>query len=139
MTTTARSPRSSGAPRSTGSSAALRALQVTAALSVLAVVWQFVTAGSLVQDPSWLGLHGGGAIVLHVTSGLAALAALWWWRSGASARLAVLAVVTSAVTYLQAWSGDHAPLSVHVPLSLTVVATTAWLLVAALVAGRRRA
>lgn len=135
MTTTARS----SASRSTGSAGALRALQVTAALGVLSVLWQFVSAGNLVQDPSWLGLHGGGAIVLHVVTGLAAAAALWWWRTGGSPRLAVLALVTFAVTFLQAWSGDHAPLSVHVPLSLTVVATTAWLLVAAVAAGRRRA
>ncbi|MEJ5945975.1 hypothetical protein WDZ17_11805 [Pseudokineococcus basanitobsidens] len=133
MTTTA--ARSTG--RSTGSAGALRALQVGALLGVLSVVWQFVTAGHYLTDGSWLGAHSGGAVVLHVLTGLAALAAIWWRVSGGRTWVAVLAVATFALTFLQAWSGDHAPLSVHVPLSLTVVGGTVWLLVASL--GRRPA
>lgn len=119
-------------------SPARRALQVAAGLTLLGVVWQFVTAGQLVGAGAALGAHGAGAVALHVLSGLAALAALVDLRSGGSRRTAVLAVVLLALTFLQAWSGDHAPLTVHVPLALSVVVGAVWLLAAAVGAGARR-
>jgi len=118
-------------------SAARRALQAAAALSLLAVGWQFVTAGQLVGTGQGLDLHGAGAVALHVTTGLAALAAALDLRGGGRPRVAALAVVLFGLTFLQAWSGDHAPLTVHVPLSLSVVVGAVVLLVVALVPRRR--
>ncbi|MEJ5914562.1 hypothetical protein [Pseudokineococcus sp. 1T1Z-3] len=114
-----------------GGSAARRALQASAALAVLGVLAQFVTAGHLLSTGSWLGAHSVGALVLHVLTGLAAAAALWWRLSGGPTWVVVLAAASFALTFPQAASGSYAPLSVHVPLSLGVAATTVWLLVVA--------
>jgi len=116
---------------------ARRGLQAAAALSLLAVGWQFVTAGQLVGTGQGLDLHGAGAVALHVTTGLAALAAVLDLRTGGRPGVVALAVALFALTFLQAWSGDHAPLTVHVPLSLTVVVGAVVLLVVALAPSRR--
>ncbi|WP_299036943.1 hypothetical protein [uncultured Pseudokineococcus sp.] len=134
----------SASPRAAHPSPARRGLQVAAALTLLAVVAQFVTAGQLLGPGQLLGAgaavgaHGAGAVVLHVVSGLAAVAALVDLRSGGSRGVAALAVVLLGLTFLQAWSGDHASLAVHVPLALSVVVGAAWLLAAAVGVGARR-
>ncbi|WP_123380539.1 hypothetical protein [Pseudokineococcus lusitanus] len=134
MTTTSSAP-------ATTATAPLRALQVTAALALLVLGWQFVSAGELVASGLRDGLdgHAAGAVVLHVVSGLAAAAAVWLRLRGGSTALAALAVGVFLVGFLQAWSGDHAPLTVHVPLAIITVATAVWLVVASFTAGRRRA
>jgi len=135
MTGTTGTTGASERPATRAPSAARRGLQAAAVLSLLAVAWQFVTAGQIVGAGAGPGAHATGAVVLHVVTGLAALAALLDLRSGASARVAVGAGVLLALTFLQAWSGDHAPLTVHVPLSLSVVVGAVWLLAAAVGVG----
>lgn len=118
---------------------ALRALQVMSALALLVLGWQFVSAGELVASGLRDGLdgHAAGAVVLHVAAGLAAAAAVWHRLRGGSTALAALAVAVFLVGFLQAWSGDHAPLTVHVPLAIVTVASSVWLVVASFVAARR--
>jgi hypothetical protein len=132
MTTTSSAPATTTAP--------LRALQVTSALALLVLGWQFVSAGELVASGlrDGLGGHATGAVVLHVVSGLAAAAAVWHRLRGGSTSLAALAVGVFLVGFLQAWSGDHAPLTVHVPLAIITVTTAVWLVVASFTTARRR-
>lgn len=116
------------------------ALQVFAALAVLTLLSQFVTAGQLFgQDRgegTAAGAHAVGAIVLHVFSGLAAIAAgLLWRQGGLGIGLAALAAVVFALGFVQAALGGYQTLYVHVPGAMILTAGAVWLLVAAL---RRR-
>ncbi len=125
------------AVRST-STTLLRAFQVLAALAVLNVLYQFVTAGQLVSGNAPVDPHGAGAIALHVLSGLTAVTAVLLWRSGQVARgLAIQAVVVFLFTFLQAYLGSHGSLTTHVPGAMLLTAGVTWVLVAALRAGRR--
>lgn len=126
---TASTSRPTSTPRSVAGP--LIAVQVTAVLAVLVLAWQFLTAGQLLPQGGPVELHGGGAIVLHVVTGLLALAAILraraargpWWP-------AVLAAVVFVLTFVQAWFGEHGILAVHVPvamlLTVGVVWVTAW-------------
>lgn len=110
-----------------------RALQVTAVLSVVVLLWQFVTAGELVGpagDDSWEGLHGTGAIVLHVVSGLAMIAAALLWRlRGAPVRTAMLAAVVFVLSFVQAYFGGGQTLWIHVPGAMILAIGAVWLAV----------
>lgn len=118
----------------------LPALQVCAALAVLALLWQFVTAGQLFGQDGGGGAafeaHEVGAIVLHVFSGLAAIAAAVMWRQGVL-RIGVpaLAGLVFAFGFLQAALGGYQTLYVHVPGAMILTTGAVWLLVVAL---RRR-
>ena len=116
----------------------LRGLQVLAALAVLNVLYQFVTAGQLISGNAPVDAHGIGAIGLHVLSGLTALTAVLLWRRGQVTRgLAVLAVVVFLFTFLQAYLGSHGSLTVHVPGAMLLTAGVTWVLVASLRTARR--
>ncbi len=115
----------------------LRAFQVGAALVVLNVFFQFVTAGQLFPSGGPDEAHAAGAIVLHVLSGLTAIAAVLLWRQGVvTLGAAVLAVVVFAYSFVQAAIGGYRSLYVHVPGAMLLTAGAVWLLVIAL---RRRA
>ncbi|GAA4774594.1 hypothetical protein GCM10023200_03850 [Actinomycetospora chlora] len=112
---------------------ALTALRVLAVLTVVVLAWQFVTAGSLVgpagsEDAE--DLHATGAIVLHVVSGLAMIAAALVWRGGAALWPVVVAALVFVLSFVQAYFGGGATLWIHVPgaLVLTVgaVLVAAW-------------
>ena len=122
-TTTRRS-----APTASG---VLRALQVSAALTVLCILCQGVTAGQLAaQNEAALSLHGAGAIVLHVLSALTTGAAFLYWRAARGPLWpTVLSAVVFVVSFLQAYLGSHGPISVHVPLALILLVGAVWVLV----------
>ena len=133
MTTASSTPRTTGTTRPAGG--LVTALRVLAALAVVVVLWQFVTAGQLLPRPSGGALlgHQAGAIVLHVVSGLAAVAAVVLWRQGVvSVALAALAVVVFGFGFLQAALGGYDSLYVHVPGAMLLTAGVVWLLVAVL-------
>lgn len=112
------------------------ALRATAALAVLTVLFQFVTAGQLFPKPGPIEAHEAGAIVLHVMSGLAAICAVLLWRRGAlGLGLAALAAVVFVLGFVQAAVGGYQTLYVHVPGAMLLSAGSVWLLVAVL---RRR-
>ncbi|QXG77618.1 hypothetical protein KUM42_09040 [Modestobacter sp. L9-4] len=107
-----------------------RALQVAAMLTLLSVGFQYVTAGQLFPRGGPEELHAGGAIVLHVLSGLTAVAAvLLWRRGGCSVRMAVLAGVVFVLTFVQAATGGRDTLWVHVPGAMVVTVGAVWVAV----------
>ena len=135
MTSTATRPSSS-------TSTMLRAVQVLATLSVLNLLYQFITAGTLFSQGEGLEeAHGTGAIVLHVLTGLTAIAAgLHWRATKGSVVPTVLAVVVFVLSFVQAYYGERSSLYIHIPgaMILTVgsVAVMAWSFTRA-AAGRR--
>ena len=109
----------------------VQGLRVTAVLTVLNLAYQFITAGQLLSGaaPEWL--HAGGALTLHLFSGLAAIATVLLWRhGGAPAWLATLAVVTFVLTFVQAALGSYGTLVTHVPGAMVLSVTAVWLAVA---------
>lgn len=119
----------------TASGGLVTALRAFAALAVVAVLWQFVTAGQLLPQGSEGAEtgHAGGAIVLHVVSGLAAVAAVVLWRQGVvGVGLTALAVVVFGFGFLQAALGGYSSLYVHIPGAMLLTTGVVWLLVAVL-------
>jgi hypothetical protein len=114
----------------------LTTFRVFAALTVVSLLWQFVTAGELVTRGSTLaesfeGLHAAGAIVLHVLSGVAMIAGFALWRlRGAALWPAVTALVVFVLTFVQAYFGGGRTLYIHVPgamiLTIGAVAVAVW-------------
>ena len=105
----------------------LRPVQAAAALSVLVLFWQFLSAGRMLVGEDAVGGHGAGAIALHVTTGLLLVATVLhgrrtrvWWP-------AALAAAVFVLTFVQAWLGSHDGIAVHVPLALVVTGGTVWL------------
>ena len=115
----------------TAAPGALRALQATAALTVLSIVVQGVTAGQLMSgNEAAESLHGGGALVLHVLSALTTAAAFLHWRAtGGPVWPVALSAAVFVVSFLQAYVGSHGPMSVHVPLALILLTGAVWVLV----------
>ncbi|MHC1562968.1 hypothetical protein ACR9E3_28750 [Actinomycetospora sp. C-140] len=110
------------------SAPAVTALRVLSVLTVVVLLWQFVTAGSLLGpqgSEAAEGLHATGAIVLHVVSGLAMIAAALVWRGGAALWPTVVAALVFVLSFVQAYFGSGATLAVHVPgaMILTLGAT----------------
>ena len=115
----------------TGSSRGVALLVTLAALSVLAELWQFVTAGQLFPGDGALEYHEAGAIVLHVASGLTLVAAFLASRRGtAPTWLWVLAGVVFALTFVQAATGGRDTLWIHVPGAMVVTVGSVWVLAA---------
>jgi hypothetical protein len=111
----------------------LRAFQVSSALAVLTVLYQFVTAGELLPKGGPRQLHAAGAVVLHVFSGLAAIAAVVLARRRQVTRgVAVLGVVVFLATFVQAAVGGYDSLYVHVPGAMLLTVGVVWLLLASL-------
>ncbi len=105
----------------------LRGLQVTAGLTVANLAYQFVTAGQLFPEGASVELHAAGAIVLHVLSGLAAIAAFLLWRSSGGALWpTVLAAVVFVLTFVQASTGNYEELWIHVPGALVLTVGSVW-------------
>jgi uncharacterized membrane protein len=111
----------------------LRAFQVLAALTVLELLVQYVTAGQLIgpaHDHAARELHETGAVVLHVLSGLTTLAAITLWRVHRSPVWpAVLSVVVFVLTFVQAYLGEEDTLYLHVPGAMILTLGSVWLLV----------
>lgn len=88
----------------------------------------FVSAGSIVEDSSGLGVHGFGGIIIHVFTGLLAISLsvrAWLTRSGALQ--AGLAVILFGLTFPQAALGSYMTMAMHVSGALIVTLLAAWL------------
>ena len=91
-------------------------LRIAAALAVVAVLVQGITAGTMVSGGDALAAHGTGAIVLHVLTGLTAIAAFLRWRAtGGPVWPVALAGVVFVFTFLQAYLGKGPTIWAHVP------------------------
>jgi hypothetical protein len=108
------------------------ALRILSVLTVVSLAWQFVTAGQLFPDGGPEELHAGGAVALHVLSGLTAVAAVLAWRRGAPLWVAVVAGLVFVLSFVQAALGGRDTLWAHIPgaLVLTVgaVVVATWAL-----------
>jgi hypothetical protein len=115
---------SSRAPAASGT---LRALQVLAVLTLLSLAFQFVTAGQLFPEGGPEEVHAGGAVALHVLSGLTAVAAfLHRRRTGTALWPVVLAAVVFVLTFVQAATGGRDTLWVHVPGAMVLTIGAVW-------------
>jgi hypothetical protein len=115
------------APRSRATGA-LTALRVTAVLSTLAVLYQAATAGQiLMRNEAAEEWHGGGAIALHVLTGLMTVAALWYARTARAPWWpAALSAVVFVATFVEASYGHGRTLYIHVPLAMVLTVGTVW-------------
>ncbi len=105
----------------------LRPVQAAAVLSVLVLLWQFLSAGRILVGEDAIGGHGAGAIALHVTTGLLLAATVLlgrrtrvWWP-------AALAAAVFVLTFVQAALGSSGSITTHVPLALVVTVGVVWL------------
>ncbi|HEY2220680.1 hypothetical protein [Actinomycetospora sp.] len=114
-------------PATRTSDSLLTAVRVLAVLTVVNLLWQYVTAGQLFPRGGPEDLHSAGAIVLHVLSGFTALAALAYWRlRGAPLWPGVLAAVVFVLSFVQAWFGDRSTLYIHVPGAMILTIGAVW-------------
>ena len=100
----------------TRTSGLLTALRATAVLSTLNVLYQGATAGQvLMKGDAALEWHGGGAIALHVLTGLMTVAAVLWARAeGGPWWPAALSAVVFVATFVEAYLGEGSTLYIHV-------------------------
>src|SRR4051812_42405783 len=129
--------RTHAAPTTVRPTSTVRAVQATAALSVVALLWQFATAGRILAGADATGVHGAGAIALHVTTLLLVVATLLHARAGGARWPVVVSAAVFVATFVQAAVGDAGNLSAHVPGAFVLVAGTIWVTVWAF--GRRPA
>ncbi|WP_369140821.1 hypothetical protein [Modestobacter versicolor] len=122
MTRTQSLPATTRAP---GSSTG-RAVQATAALSVLVLLWQFVTAGRLLSQADAMDAHGTGAIALHVAGALLVVATLLHARAGGARWPVVVSAAVFVAGFVQAAIGDAGNMTAHVPGSLVLTVGTVW-------------
>ncbi|MFP5070043.1 hypothetical protein ACLFMI_10295 [Pseudonocardia nantongensis] len=102
-------------------------VRALAVLTVANLAWQFVTAAGLFTGGG-AGAHGTGAIVLHVVTGLLALALVAHRLvAGGPVWPAALAVVVFGLTFLQASYGSIPGLIVHLPGALILTTGSVWL------------
>jgi hypothetical protein len=126
MTRSTAAPGTARGSRPTGT---LQALRVLAVLATLGLLYQGATAGRILMPTSvdaeeW---HGGGAIALHVLTGLLTLAAFWYRRtSGGPWWPTVVSGVVFVVTFVEASLGHGDSLWIHVPLALLLTIGTVW-------------
>lgn len=102
--------------------------RVLAALSILMFLYMGATAGEVFsQAQPWLFLHGVGAIVLHVLTGVLTLVAFLVQRStGGSLAPTVVAGVVFVLTFVQAALGTIATLWLHFPLAVVLLLSLTW-------------
>jgi hypothetical protein len=115
-------PTALDAPAST-----LRVVQAGAALSVLVLLWQFLTAGRLVDLGEALGGHQVGSIGLHVTTGILLVGTVLHGRATRTWWPAAVAAATFLLTFLQAYLGSNGDIDLHVPLALLLTVGVVWL------------
>ena len=121
----------------TGSRSTLQLLRIASLASVVALLWQFVTAGQLVSGTDITVLHAIGAGALHVTTGVTAIAAfLHWRRTRSDQPVLVWAAIVFVLTFVQAALGGAGNLAAHVPGALVVTVGVVWLAAWALRAPR---
>jgi hypothetical protein len=110
---------------------------------VVNLLWQFISAGQILagghHHEAWVDPHGVGAIVLHVLTGLTALAAgAHWYASRGRVWPTVTSVVVFVLTFVQAYFGDDRFLAVHIPGALVITAGIVTLTVWSFTAAGRR-
>jgi uncharacterized membrane protein len=115
------------APTPTRSAGTVRAVQAGAALSVVVLLFQFVTAGQMLSENSGArDGHGAGAIALHVVGLLLVVATLLHARAGGARWPVVVSAAVFVAGFVQAAVGDGGNMAAHVPGSLVLAVGTVW-------------
>ena len=114
------------APTPTRSAGTIRAVQAGAALSVVVLLWQFITAGQMLSENGARDGHGAGAIALHVVGLLLVVATLLHARAGGARWPVVVAAAVFVAGFVQAAVGDGGNMAAHVPGSRVLAVGTAW-------------
>lgn len=106
----------------------LTALQVMSVLTLLSLAFQFVTAGELLTHHAVSpDMHGGGAIVLHVITGVTMVVAGLHWRKRATIPWpTIVAAAVFVLSFVQAAVGDEHMMWAHVPGSLVLTVGAVW-------------
>lgn len=107
----------------TAGSGVLQALRVVSTASVLFIVLQGLSAGAILSRSRMaISLHFGGAIVVHVLTGLTAVAAFLLMRQRQTPRWpTAVAAAVFVVGFAQAAIGEAGILAVHVPLAMLLL------------------
>jgi hypothetical protein len=116
-------------PAPTRSASTVRAVQATAVLSVVVLLWQFVTAGQVLAHHAAKDAHGAGAIALHVVGLLLVVATALHARAGGPRWPVVVSAAVFVAGFVQAAVGDAGNMAAHVPGSLVLTAGIVWVTV----------
>ena len=115
------------APLPTRSTGTIRAVQASAALSVVVLLVQFVTAGQMLADHGGArDGHAAGAIALHVVGLLLVVATALHARAGGARWPVVVSAAVLVAGFVQAALGDAGNMGAHVPGALVLTVGTVW-------------
>jgi hypothetical protein len=115
------------APLPTRSAGTVRAVQAGAVLSVVVLLFQFVTAGQMLADHGGArDGHAAGAIALHVAGLLLLVATALHARAGGARWPVAVSAAVLVAGFVQAALGDAGNLGAHVPGSLVLAVGTVW-------------
>ena len=115
------------APLPTRSTGTIRAVQASAALSVVVLLVQFVTAGQMLADHGGArDGHAAGAIALHVVGLLLVVATALHARAGGARWPVVVSAAVFVAGFVQAAVGDAGDMGAHVPGALVLTVGTVW-------------
>jgi uncharacterized membrane protein len=114
------------APLPTRSAGTIRAVQAGAALSVVVLLVQFVTAGQMLADHGARDGHAAGAIALHVVGLLLVVATALHARAGGARWPVVVSAAVFVAGFVQAAVGDAGNMGAHVPGALVLTVGTVW-------------
>lgn len=127
MPVTTTSPPSTAAPRAW----TMWLLRVAVALELVSLLLQTGTAGQLLAGvAAGRSLHGTGSLFVHVFGLVALVAAILVWRPGRGPWWpAVAGLVLLLGGFAQSAFGGTGQIALHVPVGVTLVVLTTWLLV----------
>ncbi|WP_214324576.1 hypothetical protein [Nonomuraea sediminis] len=107
----------------------LTAFKAVTVLNTLAVLVQAVSAGMLLSGGG-SGLHGTGALAVHVLGLIQLVTAVLLWRPGRGPGWpALAALVVLLAGFVQSALGGSGVVLVHVPLGMAIFGLSVWLLV----------
>ncbi|MGI5289204.1 hypothetical protein ACQEVF_38505 [Nonomuraea polychroma] len=107
----------------------LTAFKIAATLNTLAVLAQAVTAGQLMSGGG-AGVHGMGALAVHLLGLAQLVAAVLLWRPGRGAAWpALVSLAVLLLGFVQSMLGGSGAMAAHVPLAMGLFGLSVWLLV----------
>jgi len=118
--------RTQSPPTARAGTATSQGVRAAAALSVLALLWQFATAGRVVARSGGMDAHAAGAIALHVVGLLLVVATLLHARAGGERWPVVVSAAVLVAGFVQAAIGDAGNMTAHVPGALVLAVGTVW-------------
>jgi hypothetical protein len=107
----------------------LTAFKVVALLNMAAILVQAVTAGQLLSGATG-GLHGAGAMAVHVLGLAQLVVAVLVWRPGRGEGWpALVSLAVLLLGFVQSMLGGSGAVAGHVPLGMALFGLSVWLVV----------